>query len=223
MHPDRAHPGVGPWNVRLCRRMAYPERADPHAVRRWVRGGQRCPPRYPSQSRQGRWRLRSLREQRKRRSALESGCLPARPCAGSRPLLAGGRPTLRARHGVRRARPGTPVLLAGRRAVANRDDPSAGVPIPHARSLQSNLFYDYRTNVAAYPRWQAWLQNTQPKLLVLWGKYDPSFDVGEPQRFRKDVPNAEVHILDAGHFALDTKADEIAALIGEFMKTQKEV
>jgi pimeloyl-ACP methyl ester carboxylesterase/maleate cis-trans isomerase len=89
--------------------------------------------------------------------------------------------------------------------------------------IQSDLFYDYRTNVAAYPRWQAWLQNTQPKLLVLWGKHDPSFDVGEPERFRKDVPNAVIHILDAGHFALDTKADEIAAVVGEFIKTQKEV
>jgi hypothetical protein len=102
-------------------------------------------------------------------------------------------------------------------------DEHAFISAPGQAQIQSNLFYDYRTNVAAYPRWQAWLQNTQPKLLVLWGKYDPSFDVGEPQRFRKDAPNAEVHVLDAGHFALDTKADEIAALVGEFMKTQKVV
>ena len=53
--------------------------------------------------------------------SLKSGCLPGRPCAGSRPLLAGGRPTPRARHGVCRARPGAPVLLAIRRTVANRD------------------------------------------------------------------------------------------------------
>src|SRR5262245_45660436 len=102
-------------------------------------------------------------------------------------------------------------------------DERAFLSAPGQAQIQSNLFYDYRTNVAAYPRWQAWLQNTQPKLLVLWGKYDPSFDVGEPQRFRKDAPNAEVHVLDAGHFALDTKANEIAALVGAFMKTQKEV
>jgi hypothetical protein len=44
---------------------------------------------------------------------------------------------------------------------------------------------------------------------------------GEPERYREEVPNAEVYVLDAGHFALDTKADEIAALIGEFMKTKK--
>jgi pimeloyl-ACP methyl ester carboxylesterase len=87
--------------------------------------------------------------------------------------------------------------------------------------LQSDLFYDYRTNVADYPKWQVWLQKTQPKLLVIWGKHDPSFDIGEPERYRKDVAGAQVHVLDAGHFALDTKADEIAALVSEFMKTQK--
>jgi len=54
---------------------------------------------------------------------------------------------------------------------------------------------------------------TQPKPLVLWGKHDLSFDPGEPDRYRRDVPNAEVHVLDAGHFALDTKADEIAAIV----------
>jgi pimeloyl-ACP methyl ester carboxylesterase len=85
--------------------------------------------------------------------------------------------------------------------------------------IQSDLFYDYRTNVDAYPRWQAWLQKTQPKLLVLWG-HDLSFDLGEPERYRKDVPKAQVYVLDAGHFALDTKADEIAALVKAF--TSKE-
>src|SRR5499427_8679801 len=91
---------------------------------------------------------------------------------------------------------------------------------PVQAGIQADLFYDYRTNVAAYPKWQAWLQQTQPRLLVLWGKHDPSFDIGEPERFRKDVPNAGIHVLDAGHFALDTKADEMAALLREFMQTQ---
>jgi pimeloyl-ACP methyl ester carboxylesterase len=100
-------------------------------------------------------------------------------------------------------------------------DEYAFLNAPGQAQIQSDLFYDYRTNVAAYPKWQAWLQKTQPKLLVLWGKHDLSFDLGEPERYRKDVPNAEVHVLDAGHFALDTKADEIAVLVREFMKTQK--
>jgi pimeloyl-ACP methyl ester carboxylesterase len=92
---------------------------------------------------------------------------------------------------------------------------------PGQAQIQSDLFYDYRTNVEAYPKWQAWMQKTQPRLLVLWGKHDLSFDPGEPERYRKDVPNAEVHVLDAGHFALDTKADEIAALVRGFMQKQK--
>ena len=92
---------------------------------------------------------------------------------------------------------------------------------PGQAQIQSDLFYDYRTNVDAYPKWQAWLQKTQPKLLVLWGKHDLSFDPGEPERYRKDVPKAEVYVLDAGHFALDTKATEIAALVREFMQAQK--
>jgi pimeloyl-ACP methyl ester carboxylesterase len=65
------------------------------------------------------------------------------------------------------------------------------------------------------------MRERQPRPLVIWGKYDPSFDISEPEIYRRDVPNAEVHVLDAGHFALDTKGDEIAALIGQFMKTQK--
>jgi pimeloyl-ACP methyl ester carboxylesterase len=92
---------------------------------------------------------------------------------------------------------------------------------PGQAQIQVDLFYDYRTNVAAYPKWQAWMQKTQPKLLVVWGKYDLSFDIGEPERYHKDVPNAEIHVLDGGHFAPDTRAEEIAALVDDFMKKQK--
>ena len=61
------------------------------------------------------------------------------------------------------------------------------------------------------------MRERQPRLLVIWGKYDLSFDLSEPEAYRRDVPNAEVHALEAGHFALDTAADEIAALVGAFM------
>ena len=88
---------------------------------------------------------------------------------------------------------------------------------PGQAQIQSDLFYDYRTNVEAYPKWQAWMQKTRPPLLVIWGKHDLSFDPGEPERYRKDVPDAEVHVLDAGHFALDTKADEIATIVHKFL------
>ncbi len=99
-------------------------------------------------------------------------------------------------------------------------DENAFLNAPGQAQIQSDLFYDYRTNVDAYPKWQAWMQKTQPKLLVIWGKHDLSFDPGEPERYRKDVPKAGVHVLDAGHFALDTKADEIAGLVSQFMKEQ---
>jgi pimeloyl-ACP methyl ester carboxylesterase len=89
---------------------------------------------------------------------------------------------------------------------------------PGQAEIQSDLFYDYRTNVDSYPKWQAWLREKQPRLLVIWGKFDPSFALSEPEAYRRDVPNAQVHLLDAGHFALDTAADEIAALLRRFVE-----
>jgi len=89
---------------------------------------------------------------------------------------------------------------------------------PGQAEIQSDLFYDYRTNVDSYPKWQAWLREKQPRLLVIWGRFDPSFALSEPEAYRRDVPNAQVHLLDAGHFALDTAADEIAALLRRFVE-----
>jgi pimeloyl-ACP methyl ester carboxylesterase len=89
---------------------------------------------------------------------------------------------------------------------------------PGQADIQSDLFYDYRTNVESYPKWQRWMREHQPRLLVLWGKYDLSFDPSEPEAYRRDVPDAEVHVLDAGHFALDTAADEIASFVRAFMR-----
>jgi pimeloyl-ACP methyl ester carboxylesterase len=88
---------------------------------------------------------------------------------------------------------------------------------PGQADIQSDLFYDYRTNVAAYPTWQAWLRERRPRLLVIWGTYDLSFAPSEPDAYRRDVPDAEVHVLAAGHFALDTAADEVAALVRDFV------
>jgi pimeloyl-ACP methyl ester carboxylesterase len=100
-------------------------------------------------------------------------------------------------------------------------DEYAFLSAPGQAQIQSDLFYDYRTNVENYPQWQAWMQKKQPSLLVIWGKHDLSFDAGEPERYRKDVPRAQVNVLDAGHFALDTKANEIAALVRGFMSSQR--
>jgi pimeloyl-ACP methyl ester carboxylesterase len=92
---------------------------------------------------------------------------------------------------------------------------------PGQAEIQSDLFYDYRINVGAYPKWQAWMHEKQPRLLVIWGKYDLSFELSEPEAYRRDVPKAEVHILDAGHFALDTAADEIAGLVRNFVGSSR--
>ena len=88
---------------------------------------------------------------------------------------------------------------------------------PGQQDIQTDLFYDYRTNVASYTAWQDWLRQHQPPLLVLWGRYDPSFQVEEAEAYRREVPGAEVHILDAGHFALDEQPDAIADLTRGFL------
>jgi pimeloyl-ACP methyl ester carboxylesterase len=88
---------------------------------------------------------------------------------------------------------------------------------PGEDDIQIDLFYDYRTNVASYPAWGAWLRSHRPATLVVWGKYDPSFLVDEAAAYRRDLPHAEVHILDAGHFAIYDEPDEIAGLIDDFL------
>jgi pimeloyl-ACP methyl ester carboxylesterase len=88
---------------------------------------------------------------------------------------------------------------------------------PGQQDIQTDLFYDYRTNVASYPAWQQWLRDTQPPLLVVWGHYDPSFQVAEAEAYRRDVPSAEVHVIDAGHFALDEAPDLVADLTRKFL------
>jgi pimeloyl-ACP methyl ester carboxylesterase len=93
---------------------------------------------------------------------------------------------------------------------------------PGQADIQSDLFYDYRTNVDSYPKWQAWMREKQPRLLVIWGKYESSFDPSEPEAYRRDVPKAKVHIVDGGHFALDTAADEIAALVQGFVGSSRQ-
>lgn len=88
---------------------------------------------------------------------------------------------------------------------------------PGAREIQAALLYDYRTNVASYPAWQAWMRNHPRPTLVLWGRYDPSFLVPGAEGYRRDRPEAELHILEAGHFALDEATDAVARLTRDFL------
>lgn len=88
---------------------------------------------------------------------------------------------------------------------------------PGIAEIQMELIYDYRTNIQSYPAWQAWLHDNQPPALVLWGRHDLAFTVAGAIAFRRDLPDAEIHILDAGHFAMDTRLDEVADLTRHFL------
>lgn len=78
---------------------------------------------------------------------------------------------------------------------------------------QLDLIYDYQNNIKAYPQFQKYLRDYQPKLLAVWGKNDPSFIYPGALAFKKDDPNTEVDLLDSGHFALASHAEVIGQLI----------
>ena len=99
-------------------------------------------------------------------------------------------------------------------------DEYAHLSKPGQREIQASLLYDYRTNVGSYPKWQAWLRQRKPATLVVWGANDPSFIAAGAEAFRRDLPDAEIHLLDAGHFALDEQTDQIARFILDFMAKQ---
>jgi pimeloyl-ACP methyl ester carboxylesterase len=96
-------------------------------------------------------------------------------------------------------------------------DEYAHLSRPGQREIQADLLYDYRTNVASYAAWQAWLRAHKPPTLVVWGRNDPSFIAPGAQAFKRDLPDSEIHLLDAGHFALDEKNDDIANLVLAFL------
>jgi pimeloyl-ACP methyl ester carboxylesterase len=74
---------------------------------------------------------------------------------------------------------------------------------PNARRVQLDLFYDYRTNVALYPKWQAFLRERQPATIIFWGEDDIFFTREGGEAYLQDLPKAEMHRLDAGHFAVE--------------------
>ncbi len=97
------------------------------------------------------------------------------------------------------------------------NDEVAFLARPGEADIQSDLFYDYRNNLTAFPAWQNWLREHRPPTLVVWGRYDPVFDIAEVAALKQDLPKADVHILDAGHFALDESASDIARLMRNFL------
>jgi pimeloyl-ACP methyl ester carboxylesterase len=86
--------------------------------------------------------------------------------------------------------------------------------------VQFDLFTDYRTNVPLYPRFQEFFRTHRPPALVIWGKHDVYFDVAEAECYRRDLPDAELHVLDAGHKALETHGVEITRLVRDFLARQ---
>ncbi|WP_225578196.1 MULTISPECIES: alpha/beta fold hydrolase [Rhodanobacter] len=89
---------------------------------------------------------------------------------------------------------------------------------PGVIEARNDLWFDYGSNVARYPAWQAQLRRIKAPLLVLWGKRDSYFTTPGAYAYRRDVPSAEVHILDADHFATLQIPDRIAALLGDFLQ-----
>jgi pimeloyl-ACP methyl ester carboxylesterase len=84
--------------------------------------------------------------------------------------------------------------------------------------LQLDLFGDYKTNVALYPKFQAYFREHRPPLLAVWGKNDPFFLPKGAEAFRRDIPDANIQLFDTGHFALETHAEQIAQSIRQFLE-----
>lgn len=92
---------------------------------------------------------------------------------------------------------------------------------PGESKIQTELIYDYRTNIESYPKWQHWLKSHPLPTLVIWGKHDSSFTVPGAWAFRRDLPEAQIEILDGGHFVMDTQLDEVARLTTHFLESNR--
>ncbi len=93
---------------------------------------------------------------------------------------------------------------------------------PGNDAIQLELLYNYPSNVALYDKWHEYFRSRQPRMLIAWGKNDPFFTVDGANAFRRDLPNAEIHLLDTGHFALEEECDVIASRILEFLPKAKD-
>ena len=94
---------------------------------------------------------------------------------------------------------------------------SALLARPGNDEIQLDLFLDYASNVALYPKFQEYFRTKQPPLLAVWGKSDPFFLPPGAEAFKRDIPSAEVRFYDTGHFAVETHAEEIANAIQDFL------
>ena len=106
-----------------------------------------------------------------------------------------------------------PALLAPEAPALD----SALLARPGQDEIQLDLFGDYQSNVALYPSFQEYFRTHRPPTLAVWGQHDPFFLPAGAEAYRRDNPTAEVHLLDTGHFALETHAVEIANFIRDFL------
>ncbi|MDO3649687.1 alpha/beta fold hydrolase [Nocardia mangyaensis] len=88
---------------------------------------------------------------------------------------------------------------------------------PGNKEIQLQLFFDYKNNLDGYPTFQKYFAEHQPPTLIAWGEHDEIFGPDGARAYLRDLPDAELHLLDAGHFALETHGPEIAALIRDFL------
>ncbi|MFF5286857.1 alpha/beta hydrolase [Streptomyces sp. 62] len=93
----------------------------------------------------------------------------------------------------------------------------AGLDRPGNKEIQLQLFWDYQFNLDGYPAFQEYFRTHRPPLLAAWGRGDEIFGPAGAEAFARDLPDAEIHLLDAGHFALETHGEEIAALVRDFL------
>ncbi|WP_194834505.1 alpha/beta fold hydrolase [Nocardia sp. XZ_19_369] len=89
--------------------------------------------------------------------------------------------------------------------------------LPGRKAAQVALAFDYHSNVEQYPQWQEWLRTHTPPALIVWGRNDPFFPEPGAHAYLHDLPDAELHIFDTGHFALEDKLPDIAPLIADFL------
>lgn len=89
---------------------------------------------------------------------------------------------------------------------------------PGQQEIQLDLLYDYRNNLAEYPKWQQWLRTMQPRMLLVWGRNDVFFPVSAAEAIKRDVPGAELHVYDTSHLALEEFHAAIAENITSFLK-----
>jgi len=111
-------------------------------------------------------------------------------------------------HGVKEAARISPDSWVLQQALVNR---------PGNKDVMMTLLYDYRTNLGRYAAWQAYFRRYQPPLLIVWGSNDLIFPPTGARAYLRDLPRAQMHLLDTGHFALEEKSAEIAALMINFL------